>query len=216
MNIHLTKKYFNNSQESIKVTVLNKGKKKAILYFGGNAESVDYSSDDFSRIFQDHSIYLVKYRGYGGSTGKPEEQGIYSDALHIFDKIKPKYSAISIIGRSLGSGVASLVASKRNIDKLILITPFDSVENVAQKLFYIYPMFLLLKDKYDSFSRVSLIKAKTLVIAAENDQVIDKKHTKRLVDAFPPVQIRVEVIKNTDHNTISNSEKYYILLEEFI
>lgn len=207
---------FNIGKESIKVTVLNKGRKKAILYFGGNAESVDYNAYDFSRIFQQHTIYLVKYRGYGGSTGKPEEKAIYSDALHIFDKIKPKYTAISVIGRSLGSGVASLLASKRNIDKLILITPFDSIENVAQKLYSIYPMSLLLKDKYDSVGRISSIRAKTLVIAAENDQVIAAEHTKRLVNTFPAKQVTFEVIKNTDHNTVSNSEKFYILLKEHI
>jgi pimeloyl-ACP methyl ester carboxylesterase len=207
---------FNIAKESIKVTVLNKGRKKAIIYFGGNAESVDYNAYDFSRIFQQHTVYLVKYRGYGGSTGRPEEKAIYSDALHIFDKIKSKYAAVSIIGRSLGSGVATLLASKRNIDKLILITPFDSIENVAQKLYLIYPMSLLLKDKYDSVGRISSITAKTLVIAAEKDQIIDAEHTKRLVNAFPALQITYEVLENTDHNTVSNSEKYYVLLKEHI
>jgi len=212
----LDQEVFKNDDESITTTVLNKGNINAIIYFGGNAETVDYNAESFSAIFPKHTVFLVKYRGYGGSSGIPEEEGIYSDALYIFDKVKLKYKSVSIIGRSLGSSVATLVASKRNINKLVLITPFDSIQDMAQEQFPIYPMSLLLKDKYDSLSRVNSITAETLVIAAENDQVIGKNHTGRLVNAFPSSQITLEIIKGKGHNDISNSKKYYGLLGQFI
>jgi len=207
---------FINGNVSINVTVLNKGNKKALFYFGGNAENVDYSAFDFSTLFPDFTIFLVKYRGYAGSTGKPEEQGIYSDALTIYDKIKSEFTTISIMGRSLGSGVATYLAAKRKIEKLVLITPFDSIQNVAQEKFPIYPMSILLKDKYNSLGRVNLITAKTLIVAAENDRIIGRNHTDRLVTEFPPSQLTFEVIEGKGHNTISESKKYYGLLKEFL
>ncbi len=207
---------FFNGNIAINVTVLNKGKKKALMYFGGNAENVDYNALEFSSLFPNYTIYLVKYRGYGGSAGKPEEQAIYSDVLTIYDTIQLGYTSVSVIGRSLGSGVATYLASKRKIKKMVLITPFDSIQNVAQKMFPIFPMSLLLKDKYDSFSRIHLITAKTLIISAENDRVIHKKHTNRLVSGFPSSQLSVKVIQDKGHNSISDSKQYYTVLADFL
>jgi pimeloyl-ACP methyl ester carboxylesterase len=207
---------FSNENESISTIVINKGKEKAILYFGGNGESVASSAPDFAYIFTSHTVYLVNYRGYGGSSGKPEEKGLYSDAQYIFDQIRLRHQDVAVIGRSLGSGVATFVASKREIEKLVLITPFDSIQNVAQQKLWFYPMSILLKDKFDSLSRVKQIKAQTLLIIAEYDEVIGIKHTNSLVKAFPASQIIVETIENAGHNTLSADERYLLLLREFI
>jgi hypothetical protein len=61
----------------IKVWTLNPGKEKALIYFGGNAENVAYNIDDFGTLFADRTVYLVNYRGYGGSSGSPHEEGFY-------------------------------------------------------------------------------------------------------------------------------------------
>ena len=163
---------FSVDNETIDVVVLNKGKHKAILYFGGNGESVAGSAPHFIKIFPDHTVYLVNYRGYGGSTGNPTEQALYSDALFIYDKISKKHKNISVIGRSLGTGVATFLASKRAITKMILVTPYDSFQNLAQQQYPIYPISFLLKDKYNSSSRVKDINSATLIILAEHDSVI--------------------------------------------
>lgn len=207
---------FNNEGESVSTIVINKGKEKAILYFGGNGESVAFSAPDLAYIFPSHTVYMVNYRGYGGSSGKPEEKGLYSDALYIFDEIRFKHQDVAVTGRSLGSGVATYIASKRDIDKLVLITPFDSIQNVAQQKFWMYPMSILLKDKFDSLSRVKKIKVQTLIIIAEYDEVIGIKHTNNLIKAFPVSQVRVETIRNAGHNTLSDDERYSFLLREFI
>ena len=207
---------FSNEGESISTIVINKGREKAILYFGGNGESVAFSAPDYAEIFPSHTVYMVNYRGYGKSSGKPEEKGLYSDAQHIFDEIRRKHSNVSVIGRSLGSGVATFVASRESVDRLVLITPYDSIQNVAQKIYRIYPMSILLKDKFDSLSRVKQIKAKTLILAAENDEVIGFKHTNNLIKAFPASQITVHVIGNTGHNTLSEDSRYSELLRAFL
>lgn len=188
----------------------------AIIYFGGNAEDVSGNIPDFRIIFPRHNVYLVNYRGYGGSTGSPSEAGLYKDALAVFDEIRSRYTDISVIGRSLGSGVATYLATERDIDRLILVTPFDSIENVAKNAMPILPVSLLLKDKYDSAGRVADIDAPVLLVTAENDEVIHRRHSDALAEAFPESQVTVEVIPDTGHNTIGMSPHYSNVLRMFL
>ena len=206
----------NNDGESIKVIVLNPGGENAIVYFGGNAEAVVYNAYDFERCFPDHTVYLFNYRGYGGSSGKPTENGIFSDVLAFYDRIRPDHKSISAIGRSLGSGVAVYLASQREIAHLALVAPFDSISRVAQWQFPIYPISLLLLDKYDSFSRIREVKAQTLVIRGGNDRVIKARHTRRLISAFPEEQVSVFTIEDAGHNDIQGFAEYHRKLREFL
>ncbi len=207
---------FHNDKESINVIVVNDKKEKAILYFGGNGDTVARSAFAFDRFFPEYTVYLVNYRGYGGSSGEPSEKAIYSDALTIFDQIKSKHSDISVLGRSLGSGVATYLASKREFKKLVLITPYDSAHSMAQERFPMYPMSILLKDKYDSVARAKGIESKTLILIAGDDNVIPMKHTKQLIEAFPVSKVEVKIIEGVGHNTILHDECYYRLLQEFL
>ncbi len=200
---------------TLEIIVLNQGKKEAILYFGGNAEAVVYSAEDFLSAFPLQTVYLLNYRGYGGSSGQPSEAGIFADALFLFDKVLDKQAIISVIGRSLGSGVATYLASKRPVEKMALISPFDSITSVAQNIYMIFPVFLMLLDKYDSISRVKEIEAKTIILVAEHDEVIPRKHSQRLIDEFPPEQISVKIIADSGHNDISNKVEYYQHLKDF-
>lgn len=205
-----------NDGESIKVFVLNKGHQNAILYFGGNAESMARSSDEIAKQFSEFTVYLMNYRGFGGSTGEPTEQGIYSDALKLYDTVRSKHQRVCVGGRSLGTGVATYVAANRDISRLILVTPYDSIVNVAQDRYGIYPISLLIKDVYDSVDRVKGIKAKTLIFIAEDDKVIPRKNTQKLIDAFDKTQLKVILIKNRGHIDISSDERYYRSMREFL
>ncbi len=213
-NTHLPEKIFQHDHQTIKTTLLNAGKQKVILYFGGNAENVEFNADSFTHLFPDYTLYLVKYRGYAGSSGKPTEKGIFADALHIYDQVREIYDEVSVIGRSLGSGVATFVASKREVKKLVLIAPFDSVQNVAQAQFPVYPMSILLKDKYDSYQKAKYVKAETLVIAAEHDEMIPMANTKRLMEGFP-FEVSFIVIDGATHNDLSISSQFEAALRGF-
>ena len=205
-----------NEDESIHIIVLNKGHENAILYFGGNGESMAKSSDYIAQQFPKFTVYLMDYRGYGASTGVPTEKGLYSDALKLYDTIKSKHKRISIGGRSLGSGIATYVAAHREVSKLALITPFDSIVNVASDMYPVYPVTLILEDTYDSVSRIDKIKAKTFIIMAEHDTVIVRERTQKLIDAFAPDQLEVVLIKDRGHNDISSDARYYKVMQDFI
>ncbi len=133
--------------------VINRKSRDAIIYFGGNGERVEVNLPLFRQIFSDKAVFMVAYRGYGDSEGAPSEAALNSDATAIYDQIKSQYKSISIIGRSLGAGIATNLASTRPTEKLILITPFSSVEDIAGSQFPIFPVSLLLKDKDQSVQR---------------------------------------------------------------
>ncbi len=205
-----------SGEESLKVWRLNAGQPRAIIYFGGNAEDVYGNAGFFAQGFDDATVYLVNYRGYGGSTGSPTEDGLYRDAESVFDVVTKAHSSIAVIGRSLGSGVATHLASVRNIEKLVLVTPFDSLESVASRLYPVFPISLLLKDKFPSVDRVENFNVRTLLIIAEHDEVIRREHSDALTAAFPPTQVDVHTIAEATHNTIHDAPEYRVLLEEFL
>ena len=203
--------------ETLKIWNLeNGGSSEAIIYFGGNAEDVAGNIPSFRQIFSRHTVYLVNYRGYGGSTGSPSEASLYKDALAVFDEIRSQHARISVIGRSLGSGVATYLASLRDVDRLVLVTPFDSIENVAKRAFPIFPVSILLTEKFNSIERASEIDAPVLLVAAENDRIIPRRHAEALAGAFPDAQVTIEVIPDAGHNTIGMYPQYANVLSMFL
>jgi pimeloyl-ACP methyl ester carboxylesterase len=130
--------------------VVNPGRRDAVLYFGGNAESVEENRESFTRALPSHTVYLVAYRGYGASDGEPTEADLLADALALHDDIAKRHPGgrIAVVGRSLGSGVATWVAAERKVSALVLVTPFDSLAAVAQAHYPVFPVRLLLHDRY--------------------------------------------------------------------
>jgi pimeloyl-ACP methyl ester carboxylesterase len=181
---------------------------EALLYFGGNAEDVSWNLPTFSRAFPDHAIYLLHYRGYGGSSGKPSEEAIQRDAIALFDKVQTDHPRIAVVGRSLGSGVAVRLASQRPASRLILITPYNSFEEIAASQFPHMPVKWLLRDKFESWRYASRITVPTRLIAAENDEVIPRASTERLYTHFAKGVATLQVIPGVGHNTISASPQY--------
>ncbi len=120
--------------------VLNSGQARAIIYFGGNGESIEGNLPLFEKLFGRYTLYLLAYRGYGESGGNPSERALYSDALALYDRISKSHQEIAVIGRSLGSGVATYLASERVVTKMALVTPFDSIEHLAADHYPIFPV----------------------------------------------------------------------------
>jgi esterase/lipase len=127
-----------------------------------------------------------------------------------------KHRRISIGGRSLGTAIATHVAAKREVFRLALITPFDSILNVAQGRYPIYPVQYLLDDHYMSIDNIPSIKAQTFIVYAQNDTAVPFKYTKNLIDAFDKEQLKVTMIENRGHNDISDDDKYYKIMQDFI
>jgi uncharacterized protein len=200
----------------LKVWVVPRRGPRALVYFGGNAEDVAGNLTAFASAFPAHSLYLVNYRGYGGSTGSPTEAGLLADATAIYDQLKGRHPEISVVGRSLGSGVAVYLASVRDIHRLVLVTPFDSLVNVAREHFRYLPVKWLMRDRFESAGRVSAIRAPTLVVIAGADEIIPRRRSEALVAAFPASQVRSEVLPGATHNGLDRMPQYLEHVEEFL
>lgn len=194
------------------VTTLPRPGAHALVYFGGNAEDVAYALPELARAFPDHAIYGMHYRGYGGSTGKPSEAALFSDAVVLFDRVHAEHPSVVVVGRSLGSGVATYLASVRPVERLVLVTPYDSLASVAARHYPYFPVRLLMRDRFESWRYAERVTAPTLILAAQYDEVIPAASTRALVAHFRPGLVSFEVIAATSHNSISASPDYLPLL----
>ena len=195
---------------------LNKGRSRALIYFGGNSETISDNILQFEALFKDYTIYLINYRGYGKSEGKPSEAGLFSDALAIYDQIKASHSSINLFGRSLGSGVAVYLATKRRIEQLFLLTPYDSVAAVAQTHYPVFPVKYLIKDRFDSIQYAPKVTAPVLIITAEYDRVVPIKHSEILRDNLVNTSVNYHRISGAAHNNVTNFPGYLEEIERFI
>jgi uncharacterized protein len=185
---------------------------EAVIYFGGNAEDVSHSLPTLAAAFPGRSLYALNYRGYGGSTGKPSEAALIADAFALFDRVHADHPGIIVIGRSLGSGVAVHIASERPAERLVLVTPYDSLLNIAAGQFPFFPVRWLLLDKFESWRYASKMTAPTQLIAAQHDEVIPSASTQSLSKHFPKGVATLTVIPGVGHNSISENPDYIRLL----
>jgi pimeloyl-ACP methyl ester carboxylesterase len=199
---------------------LNAGRDKALIYFGGNAERVENMRETLAQWFPDRTIYLLSYRGFGASDGAPEEAALVADGLAIFDQVAREHPGqpIAVIGRSLGSGVASFVAGKRPVQRLALVTPFDSLSETAQAHYRWLPTRWLVRDRYDSVANLRGYFGPILVVRATADDVIPPANTSRLIHSLQtrPQGVDVVQLKGADHHNIALYPEYGQALKEFI
>ena len=190
----------------------------ALLYFGGNAEEVSWQIAKAERI-GGRVVALVNYRGYGKSSGRPSQQALEGDALALFDAIaaRPDVDAtrIAVMGRSLGTGVAVHVAANRRVDRVVLISPYDSIAAVGAHHFPAALVRLVLQDRYDVAAVAPAIRAPLLSVAAGRDTVIPIETSRRLYDLWGGPKEWVE-LPRAGHNDLQEYPQYWQSIEAFL
>ncbi|WDS38060.1 alpha/beta hydrolase [Pseudoxanthomonas sp.] len=198
--------------------VLNPGQSRALLYFGGNAERVQDSADELARSFPSHTIYLLAYRGYGASGGVPSQDALFGDAVALYDHVRQQQpdAPVDVIGRSLGSGVASWVAGQRPVPHLALVTPFDSLVHVGQLHYPWLPTGWLMRECFDSAKHLATHHGDTLVLRAGRDTVVPPAATAALIASLPADRLQVVAFAHYDHITISAAPDYWPAMARFM
>lgn len=163
-----------------------------LLYFGGNKDEVS-GWMQMRQHAPDWAWAALNYRGYGASDGQPSQTALVADAQAVYDALAadPRIDAkrIVVIGRSLGSGVAVQLAAKRPLKALILITPYDSMLNVAAEKYPWLPVRWMLRHPFDSQALAPSLQLPTQILLAEHDQLIPPAHGARLAAVWgTPVQ----------------------------
>jgi fermentation-respiration switch protein FrsA (DUF1100 family) len=174
------------------------------MYFHGNAGNIASRRDRVRRITgHGYGIFMLSYRGYGGSTGSPSEFNFHADAAFAYDTLRAAIGIsadrIVLYGESLGTGVATRLATRRNVAAVVLEAPFTSTTAVAKKRFPYLPMDSYLKDKYENINRIEGINAPLLVIHGALDDVIPLEFGQELFQvANEPKQF--VIIPNAGHS----------------
>jgi len=188
-----------------------------ILYFGGNAEDVLYTASEASSI-DARAVVVVNYPGYGGSSGEPGQKALYESGLAIYDYAIRRGTPVEhivVMGRSLGSGVASMLAGARSVGAAVLVTPYDSLAAVAAGHYPFLPVRLLLRHPFPSTDGAKRTHAPALFLAAERDNVVPATHAQKLFEVWAgPKQIHV--LAQIGHNDIEMHPDYYRLINEFL
>jgi pimeloyl-ACP methyl ester carboxylesterase len=189
-----------------------------ILYFGGNGEDVLYAAASAHELHA-RRLLVTNYRGYGASQGNPGQAALFEDALAIYDYAlqQPGMKACDIVvmGRSLGSGVATYLAANRPVRSVILVTPFDSILAIAKEHYPFFPVSLLLRHPFPSDTLAAKITVPAMILAGDQDQVVPAAHARRLFDALAG-QKSIHVLEGAGHNSIQEHPDYYHLINEFL
>lgn len=153
------------------------GTSKTVLFFHGNAGNISHRGESI-KIFHrlGLNVFIVDYRGYGKSTGKPSEQGIYADARSAWDYLNLERviyeEDIIIFGRSLGGVIASQLASEVYPGKLIIESGFSSSRDMARKIFPILSNVIFLRYGFNAVENMKKIRCPVLVAHSPHDDII--------------------------------------------
>jgi len=207
----------NNSEVLLHGWHVNQGMHTLIIYYGGNADEATDNVDDMKRHLSDYSVLLVNYRGYGKSNGEPSEQALYEDALFVYDYVKEhmNYERIIVMGRSLGSAVAVYVGSQRKVDGLIIVTPFDSIANVGQGHYPLFPVKWVISHPFHAKIHCKGITAPALCVLADHDLVVPRRRSQALLDAWQG-SINTKIVDESMHNDIIGFSDYWKYIKSFL
>jgi fermentation-respiration switch protein FrsA (DUF1100 family) len=190
----------------------------ALIYFGGNAEEVSGLALEAGEL-RGITFVLFNYRGYGRSEGDPSESALFSDAVAIYDLVASRPDVdpkrIVAMGRSLGSGVATYLATQRPLAAVVLVTPYDSMTAVARAKYPYVLVDLLLIHPFDSASRARTIDTPLLALVAGADTVIPPYHAQQLVKAWRG-PVTAVVLEGSDHNDIELHARYWSTVRNFL
>lgn len=163
-------------------------------------------------------VFLLDYRGYGRSEGRPTERGTYLDARAAYDWLRhqgfaPKH--ILVFGESLGGGVASELAASVETGGLILQSTFTSIPDVGAELFPWLPVRLLARIRYDTRSRLPRIQVPVLIMHSRADGLIDFSHSQKNFAAANEPKCFCEISGN--HNDpLADRRQFLDGIEKFL
>ena len=188
--------------------------KFTIVFLQGNAGHLGYRNYKV-RPWLDagYGVLMVGYRGFG-NPGSPSENGLYDDARAAIEALNKQGipdQAIVVYGESMGTGVATEMATEYNVAALILESPYTSVPDVAASRYPLVPVHLLIHDRYDSLDKIKDVHAPLLLLHGEADQVVPVKFGKQLFAAAnEPKQARF--VPDAGHNNVYDLKSQEIIL----
>ena len=186
-----------------------------ILGFGGNAWNGQDVGVYLHELFPDCDVVTFHYRGYSPSTGSPSAEALTADAPLVYDaavaRVQPRQ--VIAVGFSIGTGVAARLAAARELDGLILVTPFDSLRAVAQSMYPWLPIGPFFEHELDAAEALEESKVPVVIIAAERDEIVPPARTEALRKRLPNL-IFDQTIGKAGHNDIYGRSDFQAAMRE--
>lgn len=189
-----------------------------VLYLHGNRKNIEWYAR-YATAFTNkgYEVWMIDYPGFGKSSGKLTEQKLYDYAGQLYAMAKAKYNANNIIiyGKSLGTGIAAWLASKKSSKRLILETPYYSITSLASHYLPVYPMGRILKYKLPTYMHINIINAPITIFHGTGDKVIPYSNAVKLK---PLLNAKDEFITvpEGEHNDLSEFRLYRQKLDSLL
>lgn len=189
-----------------------------VLYFHGNTANITRYAKyvpDFTR--NGYDVLMMDYREFGKSTGRLTEEALYEDALLMYRVARTRFAPhqIVIYGKSLGTGVATQLASVRDCRRLILETPYFSIDDVAAEAAPIYPYSLMLKFRLPTNEYLPKVSAPVVIFHGTEDETVPYASGEKLKAYFKPGDT-LFTIKDGEHNNLSDYPFFHRKLDSIL
>ncbi|HVG39960.1 MAG TPA: alpha/beta fold hydrolase [Chitinophagaceae bacterium] len=191
-------------------------KKGIVIFFHGNMKNVEHYKKYVPFITSfGFELWMVDYPGFGKSTGKRSEQAMYNDALTTYRLATNKTNDnIFIYGKSIGTGVATQLASIVPCKQLILETPYYSIAALAKHYFPMYPVLPMSRYLFPTFQNIKKVKAPTTILHGTDDEIIPFGQAKKLKEENSMIQLIT--IENGKHNNLLSFDKFRTTLDSLL
>jgi fermentation-respiration switch protein FrsA (DUF1100 family) len=179
--------------------------KPTLLYFQGNCGNAADRAGKIKAIGSDgYGVFMLNYRRYGGSGGRPTEKRIAADAVSAYDYLRGLGVAphdIAVYGESLGTAVATRVSLQREVMALVLEAPFTTVVDVGRLMWPLLPLQYIMADQYRTIDRIGEVTVPLFIIHGGRDNVIPLDHARRVLHAANEPKT-LSVVPRAGHNDL--------------
>ncbi|MBL7741507.1 MAG: alpha/beta fold hydrolase [Chitinophagaceae bacterium] len=206
----------------VQFTVPDSVRKGIVLYFHGNRKNIErYApfATNFTR--NNYEVWMMDYPGFGKTTGKRTEQVMYDDAEQLYKMARGRTGKDSIIiyGKSIGTGVASWLASKKDCKRLILETPYYSIEALAKHYAFMYPVNRMTKYHFPIYQYFEKTEVPVTIFHGTNDETIPFFQAEMLMkvwDEIPSLKRELVAIEKGKHNNLNDFPAFHQKLDSLL
>ena len=198
-----------------------------VILYGGNMQNssrtcLSYYNNSIFGFFEGYNFLMMDYPEFGLSEGKISQESMFGNALAVYDYASNlecvDEDKIVIMGYSIGSGIASYVASQREVNGLILLAPYDELRSIYNEHINIFygPMRKLIRYDFRSFEYAQSISVSPLIFTSYDDEVISYKFTDNLTDYFDDVYYYEILNSGVKHNDYMSQDGVLLKIDEYL